>query len=283
MSTVDGTVVEIDPSVQPRVQLDHEAVTHYAALMGQGVEFPPVVAFKVGDRLVLASGFHRWAASEKSGVPIKVNTLQGTLREARVYAISQNLTHGVRYTNADKRRIVNMYLDDPDLTLLSDRKISSILGVSNTFVSIIRAERLEAEKKADPEPQPDEWDDDEPEKKAEGGETPPDKPAPVVDKEMQEVPEHLRAVFTDGAKFFREAVDNLRQTRDVLVEAAEKGQFGKYLRPQDVKVELSNVIEALRFASPHAVCPACKGRGCDPCRQQGWVPSQVYKAIVEKR
>lgn len=277
----------VDPSVQPRFNLNDEAVFNYAELMKQGVKFPPIDVFEVeGVGMVLAAGFHRYAAAQKAGVTLDYHLHQGTIRDAREFAIKSNVQHGVRYTSADKRRIVKMYLTDEEWTKLSDREIARRTGVSNTFVSNLREEMgldPEADDKAPEFADPDKDAPEQPEKPAE--QPPAEKPAEaqpradVIDKEMQVVPVDLEPVFTEGSKFFREAIENLRQTKSVLVDAAESGKFGKFLRPGDVQVALNNAIEALKFAAPHAVCPSCGGKKCDDCRQQGWVPSTLFKAI----
>lgn len=291
MSTVDDVIL-VDPAVQPRFNLNEEAVNHYAELMKQGVKFPPIDVFKVPEvGLVLAAGFHRYKAAGIAGIELDVTVHEGSMRDAKAFAIASNIAHGVHYSNADKRRIVETYLSDPEWRELSDREIARRCGVSNTFVSLRREERGDREPH-DPDDKAPEFDDDptedpeqsdSPEPATTPKSDPPAAPAPaeMVDKEMQVVPTKLRDVFGAGAEFFREAIDNLRQTRDTLADAAKSGRFGKFLREQDVNVNLNNLIEALKFAQPHAVCPKCRGDGCDDCRQQGWMPSTLFKAATK--
>jgi hypothetical protein len=51
------------------------------------------------------------------------------------------------------------------------------------------------------------------------------------------------------------------------------------------KADLDNIVEAVRFAAPHTVCPYCQGgdgEGCPKCRHTGWMPKQVYETLPEE-
>lgn len=55
------------------------------------------------------------------------------------YAVGANAAHGLRRTNADKRRAVTMLLDDPESVQWSDREIAKACAVSHEFVRQQRA------------------------------------------------------------------------------------------------------------------------------------------------
>jgi hypothetical protein len=122
--------------------MDDEAITEYAEAMGAGASFPPVVVFEDKENLLwLGDGFHRYAAAELAGKKnIKAEIKPGGLREARLYAIGANLTHGLRRTNADKRLAVRMLLDDPEWKNWSNRQIAEVTGVSHNLVNEMRFE-----------------------------------------------------------------------------------------------------------------------------------------------
>jgi transposase-like protein len=56
-----------------------------------------------------------------------------------MYAVGANAAHGLRRTNADKRRAVTMLLDDDEWGQWSDSAIARQCGVSHTFVATVRA------------------------------------------------------------------------------------------------------------------------------------------------
>jgi hypothetical protein len=63
---------------------------------------------------------------------------QGTIRDAILYSVGANANHGIRRTNADKRRSVLRLLNDGEWGKWSDRKIADQCGVSHTFVAQVR-------------------------------------------------------------------------------------------------------------------------------------------------
>ena len=139
-----STIVR-DPRAQPRVELNTETVDAYREVMeeaGGWGPFPPVVAFGPEDgRYYLADGFHRLAAAEAARVPLgRADIRPGGLREAILHSVGANATHGLRRTNADKRRAVLTLLHDAQWSMKSDRWIAEQAAVSNMTVGRIRAE-----------------------------------------------------------------------------------------------------------------------------------------------
>lgn len=55
---------------------------------------------------------------------------------------------------------------------------------------------------------------------------------------------------------------------------------GKGIAAQAIK-DIQNVRHALKFAKPHAICPYCKGQGCEACNYTGWVGHAVYASAPE--
>lgn len=55
-----------DPEIDARAGLDKATVGHYAALMRDGVELPPLTVFDDGGRLYLADGFLRAAGRARA-------------------------------------------------------------------------------------------------------------------------------------------------------------------------------------------------------------------------
>ena len=73
----------------------------------------------------LADGFHRLAAVKKEGtgfIPVEIHP--GTRRDAVLYSVGANATHGLPRTNADKRRAVLILLQDEEWAAWSDGMIA---------------------------------------------------------------------------------------------------------------------------------------------------------------
>jgi len=131
--------IRIDGGTQPRERINMEVVGDYAEAIKVGIEFPPVIVFHDGAENWLADGFHRYHAHKQAGkASIEAEVRAGTLLDAKLLAVGANGSHGLRRTNEDKRRAVQMVLDEPAWNDWSDRKIAEVCGVSVPFVSAIR-------------------------------------------------------------------------------------------------------------------------------------------------
>lgn len=139
MKKLNLNVIRIDGGTQSRVEIDIDVVADYAEAVKAGIDFPPITAYHDGVDYWLADGFHRYHAHKQAGkVSIAAEVMTGTAREAILHSLGANGTHGLRRTNADKRKAVQTLLDDPEWTAWSDRKIAEACGVSQPFVSGLR-------------------------------------------------------------------------------------------------------------------------------------------------
>lgn len=120
-----------------RARTDKKTVGDYAQLMKDGVDLGPLSLFEVGDQLVIADGNHRFeAALAAERETIACTVYQGTLKDALQFALAANAKRGLRLTNADKRRCVEIAITKFDDW--SDRRIADLAGVSYVFVGKVR-------------------------------------------------------------------------------------------------------------------------------------------------
>ncbi len=144
MSTTDIAnmalhLIQTDGDTQARVQLDWIALDEYAAAMAEGAQFPPVIVYQDAGGYWLADGFHRLEAAKRAGRGwLEAEVRQGSRRDALLFACGANASHGVRRTNADKRRAVTLLLEDAEWSHWSDREIARRCNVSNQYVSELR-------------------------------------------------------------------------------------------------------------------------------------------------
>lgn len=128
--------VQLIDEAQPRERIDLDVIGEYAEVLKAGGTLPPIVVF--GS--IVADGFHRHLAHQSAGrKTISAIVNRGGLREAILYSCSANAIHGLRRTNADKRRAVLKLLRDPVWREWSDRKLARVAAVSPPFVSEMRA------------------------------------------------------------------------------------------------------------------------------------------------
>jgi uncharacterized ParB-like nuclease family protein len=126
---------------QARVRLDPATIQDYAEAMTEGATFPPVILFREreGELYWIGDGYHRIEAARQVGFKtITAEVRRGGPREALLWAAGANQTHGLRRTNADKRRAVLILLQDAEWRQWSDRQIARHCGVSHEFVRGLR-------------------------------------------------------------------------------------------------------------------------------------------------
>jgi hypothetical protein len=148
-------------AVQQRERLDTDTLCEYdeAIRESEGWPFPPVAVFHdvAEGRFILADGFHRLAAAEMAlddGFEVPVEIHEGGEREAILYACGCNAEHGLRRTNADKRRAVLTLLQDPEWRARSDNWVAEVARVSAPFVAKLRETVVSVTRIEAPPPEP---------------------------------------------------------------------------------------------------------------------------------
>lgn len=138
---VDMKYVRLDGGTQPRAEILESVINDYAERIEAGDAFPPVTIFFDGSEYWLADGFHRVKAYAKNGTTIiDADVRQGTRRDAVWFSYGANKDHGLRRTNADKRRSITGALTDDEWSQKSDVLIAEWCGVSAHFVCNVRNE-----------------------------------------------------------------------------------------------------------------------------------------------
>jgi hypothetical protein len=136
------TAIVNDGGTQMRAGMDAATITEYADALAEADAwpFPPIVVFHDGEKYWLADGFHRVNAAHRSGKfsQIPADVRAGTRRDAILHAAGANAAHGLRRTNGDKRRSVEVLLRDEEWSQWSDREIAKRCLVSHNFVSELR-------------------------------------------------------------------------------------------------------------------------------------------------
>jgi hypothetical protein len=154
---LDLKSIRTDGGTQVRKKLDASRSADYAQDMLNGDVFPPMLVVFDGSDFWLSCGFHRYHALLKNKKEeAEVIVRKGTVRDAILWAMEDNLKHGLRLTNEEKRDLVNKNLDDDKWSQESDRIIAKRCGVSHMTVGRMRLERIKAkvaaEKAAKQEP-----------------------------------------------------------------------------------------------------------------------------------
>lgn len=131
--------IELDPPLQPRQDMDPGLIDEYSDRMQAGDQFPPLVAYWDDAHLWLSEGWHRYAAARQVGLEaLAVEVRLGTWRDALLNSLASNGDHGLRRSNADKRRAIIAMVVDPEWAQWSDKAIGDHLGVSHHTVAKYR-------------------------------------------------------------------------------------------------------------------------------------------------
>jgi hypothetical protein len=176
--------VTVDPTIQPRADgLDQATVEEYAAALTAGATFPPGRVFKTSaGTLWLSRGFHRVAGAQRAGVvELEFEVFTGERRDAVIDAACSNVDHGLKRTNADKRRAIEILLGEcPEW---SDGRISESASVDPKTVAAVRKEcRSNADQVGNSRPETT------PESPVRSGNSRPDEPEKRVGKDGKTYP-----------------------------------------------------------------------------------------------
>ena len=132
-------LIVVDKRVQARVGTDAKVVDEYADAMRNGVKFPPLIVFYDGNVYRLGDGFHRYAAAPHARyTEFWCEVRPGGLREATLFAVGANASHGRPRSNEDKRAAVQKLLMDDEWSDWSDREIARCCHVSHQLVADLR-------------------------------------------------------------------------------------------------------------------------------------------------
>ncbi len=136
-----GQIVADDATQMRAAGVDPSVVTDYSDAMEAGAVFPDIIVFYDGTAYWPGDGFHRIEAARRiDRETISADVRDGGQRDALLLAASANATHGLRRTQADKRRSIETLLCDPEWAKWSDRRIGKECAVDHKTVAKVRAE-----------------------------------------------------------------------------------------------------------------------------------------------
>jgi hypothetical protein len=137
MELVKLSDISADNDLQPRALITSDVVDEYAEAMRRGESFPPVTLFKDGTTYWLADGYHRYRAAKQAGLErVSAEFRTGTKEDALKFALSANAIHGLRRSQADKRRVVLIALEK--FGDLSNREIGRLVKVDDKTIAKYR-------------------------------------------------------------------------------------------------------------------------------------------------
>lgn len=276
----------LDERCQARADVNHDAVQEYRAAYEAGVELPPPGVFMVSGKAVVVDGFHRVPAAIAAGKRwLRCEVVgEGTIDEAIWHAAAVNQTHGVRRTNADKRRAVRLALETEIGMEQSSRVIAEHVGVGDQLVNTVRAEverQLRDSRTSDAgavsEPSKRVGKDGKsyPAKKRQLRESRTSDPAVEAEPTSSEV-EKEEPPATAMPGYGRDLTLIAKMLADVR-RAIPKDRVPNHL-VQSLEEAIKRAEGVAKFAVPET-CPACGGPGCDRCFGHGWTTRAEAEGI----
>ena len=296
------TIEDLDRNgLQTRVALDESTVVEYADAMRGKAHFPPVTAFCDGKKIYLADGFHRVEATMRCGWrKIKADVRTGTFADALKHALGANANHGLRRSNADKQRCLQLAWEnrrelfganDPTADWLANVCGISYTSAKNFYESMsancrdLTPVRQNAKGRTYTVPT-----------RPPSVRPLPARPAPVrppvkkgyhigpdgkqhadgvaLDRFGVEVPDRLMQFFNDTS-----LEDWARRILDVKCEmnrVRESGTSPIVAQLQRTIIELDNAYHEIKAAKPYCVCRMCQGNGCGACLETGFQTEDQY-------
>ena len=292
--------IRTDVDVQSRERISDEYVEELADLIRAGTKLKPIEVFNDGTDIWVSDGFHRIHAHLKANKrTIRCDVKKGTKMAAMLASCAANKTHGLRRTNADKRRAMELTLKlKPDW---SDQAVANHAGVHVNTVALTRrqlpqnvgVERIGVDGKTRKIPPPPGTPKPTKEDKPQGDtpkkippppsdsakkSIPAPKPAPPppppqpevrVDGVKKPIPDHLFPLF-DRADEVQALLSQITSIKGVLKKARETDDplFGE-CHFQAAEAALQTAFTEIKATKPFAVCPWCGGTLSNECRGCG--------------
>jgi hypothetical protein len=140
---IDLKLIELSGGTQSRAGYDETTLAEYVEVWERGVQFPPIDLYFDGEKYWLSDGFHRVASRKRANLPgstIAAIVHQGTRRDAVLASLGANATHGLKRSNADKRRAVMTLLRDSEWCKWTNTALAQACGVDEGLVRLIKSE-----------------------------------------------------------------------------------------------------------------------------------------------
>lgn len=145
LTSIKSAIVEVpltqidwqNLTTQLRVAIDGDQIDNLKAAFEAGATLPPIDLFRErADAYIIADGWHRYhAARILKHKTINAYIHDGGRSDAIKFALGANATHGLRRTNKDKRKAVEVAVRE--FPKLSARAIADLCHVSHNFAAEI--------------------------------------------------------------------------------------------------------------------------------------------------
>ena len=264
----------VTEGLQIRCAIDKDVVAEYAEAMKDGAKFPPVIVYREKSRHYLADGFHRVEAAKENGeTEIVAEVRDGGFNDALRLALGANAAHGLRRSNADKKRALEIAWSNR-VTLFgkpnpSCRDLGETCGVSHEFArKFAKGSEVSTVDTSD----------DENEGASASVKANLDK---GLDRFGVAIPEKLLPAFK-GVADVRKMSRDVRALRNSLEERFKSNDLAFAAVPQQALINLDNAMHEIKSGQAYCVCRGCSGTGCYRCSDHGFQTGAQYRKMPEE-
>lgn len=268
-------LLELEADTQSRVELSQETIAEYTEVVK---DLPPIDVFFDGDKYFIADGWHRayaWLKADVANIPAFVH--DGTQRDAILFAAAANKSHGLKRSNRDKRRSVEIMVTDAEWSTWTNGRIAEHCGVGDDLVADVRRQVSENDTS-----EADDFDDESDEPTTLGLPSPPPAAPPAPQKRVgrdgKSYPVKPTPAAPKGPNIgvlqapYRRACNDLTRIKKDLKALSQDEKTGGHLASKIVRIErdLDDLRATIGQSEPAAVCGKCAGAGCQHCARTGF-------------
>jgi len=290
--------VDFNGSPMVRHDIRRDAVSEYMeSYKKDKTKMPNIVLFSdEKGRYLIADGMHRFLAMAQlkfKAFPAEV--LSGNYESALSYALTANERHGLRRSQADRRRCIEAAIKQ--WPAKSNLAIAGACDVDNHTVKAVRDE-LEKRNQVKPEPIRE---------SKSGKRVPASRPAKVVvgNSQVESKPkatEKLTEKDKTGYVLTAHALRFWNRTHEVSAVVSQLSELSDLMtcrqKEQDLMYsevnfsaalsDLDKLITNIETAIPYAVCATCQGHpdtqknGCRMCKGKGLVSKFMWDKVPQE-
>lgn len=282
--------IDMDGSPKVRAEVRSDTVEEYQSQYRlKGNRMPEPHLFKSGKMFIIGDGWHRVTAMKNLKTKAALFEIhEGGYSECLKFALTANLSHGLRRTNADKRAGAMSAIKE--FPSLSNKELSNICAVDDHTIATVRTE-MEAslEVKAVSKRQgadgktytakprtASEIPRVKPQNAKDSSKKTPKDAAVVKDDTGIAIPPKAM-VYWDRREEVTQLLSAITRIKGIIKQAIEeKDALFHEVNGNDMVARCEYLYGGLKVAMPYAVCPTCQGKLPEKCSMCGG------KAMVSK-
>ncbi len=271
--------ISIAASPKVRAEIREDTVKEYREVYAsKNNRMPEPHVFKHNGEFIVGDGLHRVTAMQQMGIKASsFEVHEGGMVECLKFALTANLSHGLRRTSADKR--AGVWAAIKQFPAMSNNELSKVCAVDDHTVAAVRSEMENAlevkvvskRQGADGKMRPAVRTTSEiPKLKSQNAKDSAKKPLPEVRDETGFIIPEKAIIYWERREEVTQILSAVSRIKGLINDAVKnKDALFHEINVTDVLSRCSMLYDALKVALPHAVCPTCQGKLLEKCQMCG--------------